>query len=174
MYMGMSPRIEKQFNGFGLIETVIAVGILTMVTGASLALTNAVIRNNIVSQQRTIASFTTQEGIERVRNIYSTNLIDENPATTWGDRLIGGASPLGSNYKLSCYMGGRWFLLNVVLITCPTPADTITIDNVIYCRLFNIVDASANEKVVTTKVSWPDCAGPNVISREIRLYDPGI
>lgn len=166
--------MNKKNYGFGLIETVIAVGILTMVTGASLTLTNAVIRNNIVSQHRTIASFITQEGIERVRNIYSTNLIDENPATIWSDRLIGGASPLGSNYKLSCYIGGRWFLLNVALIGCSTLADTITIDKIIYCRLFNIVDASTNEKVVTVKVSWPDCAGTNVINREIRLYDPGI
>lgn len=82
-------RRKKNDRGFGLLETVIAAGILTLVVGSSLALTSAVTRNTITSQDRTTANMLAQEIVEQVINTVQTNIEDECPETDWAWGLTG-------------------------------------------------------------------------------------
>lgn len=178
---------RKQYNlGFGLLETVIASGILTLVVGASLTLTNAVVRNSTINAQRIIMDALAQEGVERAINIYKTNLIDEKSATTWGYGL---GSPTNnetgfgqcttvecnglyrwgySSFSTVCFAGQPCFYSNT---------ETVVVDEISYLRIMSFSQPSAptpvDELVVRVEVSKSDNANLLVTKEEI-LYDPGL
>lgn len=81
----------KKRHGFGLLEVVIVLAILSIILGALIWIGRAAAANNIRSQQRAQAVYLAQEGIEVVRQIRDSNWIDGDNTTTWEDvALIGG------------------------------------------------------------------------------------
>ncbi len=80
---------STRFNGFTILEVLIASGILVTVSGAMLATGRASIRSHDLSMERTQASHLVQEAFEVVRQIRDTNYID-GEATAWNSGLVTG------------------------------------------------------------------------------------
>lgn len=70
-------------RGFGIIEVLVAAGIIALVGGGVVTLNNSVLRNTALLADRLVAFEWAQEGIEVTRQIRDSNLIDEDPATDW-------------------------------------------------------------------------------------------
>lgn len=91
----LTAKFKNGRQGFGLIETVIAIGILTAVVGSSLALIIGITRNTNINIERTVMNMLAQEDLEKIVNAYQTNLIDELSDTTWSFGLL---STAGTSY----------------------------------------------------------------------------
>lgn len=72
-------------KGFTLLETIIAVAILATGIVASLTLISKSIQSVSLSQNRLIATYLANEGMELVRNIRDNNWKD--PSASWDDGL---------------------------------------------------------------------------------------
>jgi len=85
-------RNKKKKNAFGLIETLIACAILIILIGALLSLNVIITRSILFSKQRSEAYYLAQGGIESVRQIRDTNLIDGNAETNWNSLICDNGS----------------------------------------------------------------------------------
>ena len=77
-------------KGFTLLEVITAIFILTVGVGGALSLMNQTLSTASIIEQRLIASYLAQEGIEIVRNIRDTNWLqsrDPNKSSPWYDGL---------------------------------------------------------------------------------------
>lgn len=81
----MTTRPTHQ--GFGLLEVVIASGILAMVVGAATSLIRSSLRRTILASDRTVAMNLAQASIEQLRSARDSTFIDQNPATNWDAHL---------------------------------------------------------------------------------------
>lgn len=70
-------------RGFGLLETLLAVGVLITVVGAAVSLGTAAVRAGQDSADRQIAVNLANEGIELVRQTRDTRWNDNDALTTW-------------------------------------------------------------------------------------------
>jgi len=120
--------MNKQKKAFGLIETLIACAILIIIIGALMSL-NVLVTNNVsFTKQRATAYNLAQEGIEGVRQIRDTNLIDADSTTAWDTLVCKDTAPnlvrpsVGTNYKLSagtfsqCYGTNKRLTLQPVTV----------------------------------------------------------
>ncbi|PIP21927.1 MAG: hypothetical protein COX39_00200 [Candidatus Nealsonbacteria bacterium CG23_combo_of_CG06-09_8_20_14_all_40_13] len=80
-------RVSKLTRGFGILETVLATGILIMVVAAAVYLGNMSVRNSTTANERTAAYNYAQEGTEIVRQIRDTNWLI-SPAPDYWYRLL--------------------------------------------------------------------------------------
>lgn len=71
-------------KGFGLLETIVAIGILSMGAGAIVLLLVQSLATTSVSQSRLVAAHLSQEGLEVVRNIRDSNWIQ---GLSWDDGI---------------------------------------------------------------------------------------
>lgn len=83
---GISPRKYTE-AGFGLIEVLIAAGILALVVGGNAALYTAMVQGLRKSVINTTASDLLNEGAEQVRNLRDTALIDSIPTNRFSQYL---------------------------------------------------------------------------------------
>lgn len=164
----MIIHAKKNSSGLGLIETVIAIGVLTVVSGAALALTNASIRNHVLATERTTANMLAQEGIEVIKNIRDTNLIDNCPETDWdeGLELFGtGAPEYSPQPPTPCGDLYRWQINGGV--------ESVNVGGTDYTRsylLTNRTDAASMVigKEVTVTITW----GIQSVQQSIVVYNP--
>jgi prepilin-type N-terminal cleavage/methylation domain-containing protein len=70
---------HSQQRGFGLLEVVIASGILAMVVGAATSLIRSSLRRTALAADRSAAMNLAQEGIEQVRSARDSLYIDQQP-----------------------------------------------------------------------------------------------
>ena len=66
-------------KGFGLLEVVLATGVLITVISSSVFLNRLIVRNSVLSLDRTEAYNLAQQGIEGVRAIRDTNWLVKDP-----------------------------------------------------------------------------------------------
>lgn len=135
--------LSNQKSGFGLIEVVIASGILVLIAGGSLALSKTVLNGTIKLSDRTAASYLAVESIELVEEIRDTNYIDENPATVWNSGLGDGS------YGLR-FTGSAWIL---------DPAannQEILINNISYHRsiVITTLNDGTSRKRIQANLNW--------------------
>ncbi|MBI2590021.1 hypothetical protein HYW32_03335 [Candidatus Berkelbacteria bacterium] len=104
-------------RGFGLLEVVLATGILALVVTGAVALLNGALRRANLSAERTTAMNLAQEGIELVRAARDITFIDdENNAwdanlpisTDEGTLQAAGSDPYGIAYVLVPGSGGLY------------------------------------------------------------------
>ncbi|MFQ6083847.1 MAG: prepilin-type N-terminal cleavage/methylation domain-containing protein [Candidatus Aminicenantia bacterium] len=83
------PRLSASTKGFTLLEVIVAIFILTVGVGGSFALIQQTLSFASLVEERLIASYLAQEGIEIVRNIRDTNWLEQKtaPTTPWNDGL---------------------------------------------------------------------------------------
>ena len=70
-------------QGFGLIETLIASGIVAMLGVASVGLSNSIMNNNRLGYRKIIATNLSSEAIEVAHWIRDRNVSDNDPDTDW-------------------------------------------------------------------------------------------
>lgn len=85
------PLIFKKSNGQGLLELIVAIGIIIAGVVATLTLVISSIQAGRKSADKIIASNLAREGIEIVRNIRDSNWI--TTGSNWDDGLISGTDP---------------------------------------------------------------------------------
>lgn len=109
-------------SGFGILEVVVATGILVIVISASVILAKMAVKSSVLSLERVQAYNLAQQGIEMVRAIRDTNWIDGDSNTVWNDKLTTGDH--GANIN-------NWQLTI-------DPSDTSSLDNREFRRVINI------------------------------------
>ncbi len=80
-----SGSVLRSGGGFTLLETLVAITILTMATLGPMQLASRMIASARVSQNRIVAFYLAQEGIEYARNTRDNNFL--NPPNGWLDGL---------------------------------------------------------------------------------------
>ena len=85
----LSKNPAKLLTGFTLLETIISVAILAAMVVGSLTLISKSMQSAFISQNRLIASYLAQEGIELVRNVRDSNWEDDDypVSVDWDDDL---------------------------------------------------------------------------------------
>lgn len=106
-------------HGFGILEAIVASGIIAMVAGGAVMLNSQVIRNTSLLADRLVAFEWAQEGIEIVRQIRDSNLIDGRPETDW-KCFNPDINPLPSSTSFDC--GFNDTTLNTSKIYHPEPS----------------------------------------------------
>ena len=157
-------KLRRARRGFGLIEVVIASGILVIVAGASLALSNTVAKGNLVLADRTAANFLAVEGIEAVHQLRDTNFIDQNPSTIWNSGLDTGTYGLTPPNNFT----KKWQLAS-------TP-DTTRLNNVDYTRSIKLSDRSSSDarKLVVVTIAWTGVTGPQTLTLQTILANSNL
>jgi len=75
--------MKKYSKGFGILEVLVAAGVLIVVIAGTAALANYSLRATVLASDRTMATQLAQEGIEKVREQRDTNWIDNDTGTSW-------------------------------------------------------------------------------------------
>lgn len=84
---GFTPFRNLEFlTGFTLIETIVAIFLITVGIVGAFTLITYTVSSTTFSTQKLIASYLAQEGIEIVRNIRDTNWLEDG-ATLWNAGL---------------------------------------------------------------------------------------
>ncbi|MBI3495189.1 hypothetical protein HY065_01020 [Candidatus Berkelbacteria bacterium] len=160
-------------RGFGLIEAVFATGILAMIAAGAVVLNTQALRHTAVLADRLTAFEWAQEGVEVVRQIRDTNLIDGRPETDWkcfdpdagpsstNQYDCGFTTVVPSNiYRLDTTADGRWKLtltpagdpaLNSKFTPANYPADGYFTREI---RILDTTPADPEKRLVQVTVSF--------------------
>lgn len=137
----------KNKYGFGIIEVVIAVGLMTVIiSGASILEKNAM-KSSVINAERTQAYNLVREGIEGYRAIRDTSWIDNRPETVWNTGFIPGTGNIYS-LRMDCAQGNsncNWNLYPV------SDGETITQDNREFKR--KITFESINDTPISAQIA---------------------
>lgn len=139
-------------KGFTLLETIVSVSILAAIAVGSLTLVSKSMQSVSISQNRLIASYLAQEGIELARNIRDGNWKDNNypVSVNWDDGM-----PNCNNCEMDYTMNaladaGDPFLKldsnNFYNYSSGT--------NTIFKRRISVSSVSSRQKQVTSKIVW--------------------
>ena len=157
----MLKSIEKKQNsGFGILEAIIASGIIALFSAGVVILGNISLRSVVINKHKLQASYLAQEAVEGLRVMRDTAWIDEKPTTSWKEYITKSCSLIGGVYtclgSISCTNGEcgvfyspayqRWHLN-------PT--------NIYYCS------------DLTTSASASGCAGGAIYTQKITIR-PGV
>ena len=141
----------KNIKGFTLIESLVAIAILTLaVSGAFFTANRAIVAAGIARDQLT-ASFLAQEGIEYVR-LLRDNAYLAAPATAWSGFLtvINSYSCLEPNI---CTLAPR-----ANPVQCPSGVCTATFilgsNGTSFMRTIKATTISASDEKIVSEVSW--------------------
>lgn len=155
-YRLMTTKSHRR-AGFGLLEVILAVGIVILVVAAVVGLSQFVLRGYVTVGSRTTAYQLAQQGVEIARAVRDTGTLDTKPGTDWQTGLqISGAS-YRQNFAVSCAQG----------TVCPWQlsggTETLTIDGISFTRSIFVEDAglsdsteNANTRKVRVRVNWSE------------------
>lgn len=150
--------LAKQKNGFTLVETLVAIGVLTMALAGPLFLVQQSFMSAYFAKDQMIATALAQEGIEYVRAVRDGNYLSGRSwlstisACTGGKctvdtvnnslaACVGACSPLNFNKNTKDYNQAVTTSIN-----SPTP----------FTRTITVTNISSNEIRVDSDVSWTD------------------
>ena len=74
-------------SGFGVLEALIASGIIAIFAGGVVILGNMALRSVVINKHRLQAAYLAQEAVELVKNIRDSNWVDANPNNQWDDGI---------------------------------------------------------------------------------------
>ena len=97
----MKKKYETNF-GFGILEALIASGIIAFFAAGIVVLGNMTLRSVVINKHRLQAAYLAQEAVEGLKNIRDSNWLDKNPSTTWEQGLAEGE---GLGLRLNA---GKW------------------------------------------------------------------
>lgn len=90
-----NPKLETNKKGFTLVETIVAIGVISVGFVGALVILSKSSSQAGVLKERIIAAHLAEEGIEVVRNIRDSNWLSSNPNASWRDGLDD--TPLGDD-----------------------------------------------------------------------------
>jgi len=149
------PNFSSKNKGFTILEVIAAIFVLTVGAGAAFVLIQNTLVLATIIENKAIASFLAQEGIEIVRNIRDTTWIKKgtNPALSWDVDLPGGdwqadylSSKLEQTYNDNSYLNidsNNFYSYS---------AGTSTK----FKRKITISDKTANKMRVSVQINWSE------------------
>lgn len=159
-------RKKSKKSGFGLLEVVLAAGILIIVIGATVTLANMAVKNSVISMDRTQAYNLAREGMELVRSIRDTAWIDGNPTTDWQSGLPLSQDSDDSYGLVYNQLGNKKWSLQKTGSEIEGGIQTIPLGQQTYSRKIFILPADAGidnnqlMRKVVVKVEWQDYGLP--------------
>lgn len=154
----------NQTRGFTLIETIVAISLLTAGVVGSFSLMQKVTSFASISSSRFIASYLAQEGIEIVRNIRDTNYLKSQ---AW-DSGLGAGSDFRLDYRSQVFPDATCgtYLQNLGnFYICSTDSTSK------FRRQITVEKPVSNKMVVSVAVSWSERGVPYQVSAETELYN---
>lgn len=162
--------MKKNINqsGFGILEVLIASGIIAIFAGGVIILGNMALRSVVVNKHRLQAAYLAQEGVELVRNIRDSNWVDGNKNTGWDF----GINDSGGNnrYLDQDAITDKWELKS-------GPEESIPLNNVNFTREIRISQPDTSEplgertKDIEVKVFWEDYGKPKDVTINSTITD---
>jgi len=155
-------------KAFTLIETIVAVFILTSGVLGMVALINQTISIAPQSSSQLAASYLAQEGLELVRNIRDVNWLEwrQNTEILWDDGLTSCADGCQIDFssgELAPYTG------EFLTFRIPDPP-SYQYGYFIFKRKITIVSA-LDKLLVSSEVAWQERGRDHVVTAETELYD---
>jgi type II secretory pathway pseudopilin PulG len=146
-------------NGFGLLEVLLAAGLITILIGGAVVLGSVVFRNTQVNQHKMQAMYLNQEAIEAVKQIQRTNWVKQDPQIDWNQDLRAGVyslpeSKTANTWELRTYSSDNQKDLNGIKFDRKITIENIKADKkIVKNDSFRSGDII---KKVTSEVSWLD------------------
>ena len=151
-------------KGFTLIETIVAISLLTVGVVGSFSLMQKVTAFASISSSQFVASYLAQEGIETIRNIRDTNYLE---GQVW-DSGIGAGVDFRLDYRSQVFPDatcGTYLQHNGNFYICS--ADSASK----FRRKITIEKPSSDKMVVSVEVSWSERGISHQVFAETELYD---
>jgi prepilin-type N-terminal cleavage/methylation domain-containing protein len=170
---------KKQNFGFTLVETLVAIAILSL----SVMATSAAVQNGLsvsyYARDEVTAYYLIQEAVEYVRNIRDQNALSNISSISSGGAGVNWLTNISLNSGDPCYFG-KFCVIDApqnTMTTCPTSSSASSCPylnqtaNGLFSysagttskfkRTLQINQINANEIVLTVSVSWVDNANKN-------------
>ncbi len=162
MFTHRALSTHNNKKGFTLVETMVALAVLTIAIIPVLYLSNSSVNVAYDIRDDLIGSGLAQEGIEVIRGIRDTDFFN---AQAFGWNLLPGTYQVEWNStSLSAYTGSPLNLNNnQYTYTGGTPTK--------FTRSITITKISNDELKIVSQVSWPTQRGTKTISAEDHLYN---
>ncbi len=143
--------LKKYSAGFTLVETLVAISILSLVTTATLTAVQSALTNTNTTKDKITAFYLAQEGMEFIKNIRDENTLNilNGAGTSW---LAGLSGAVGD----PCYFGK--------VCRIDSPAKTIT-----YCGMSLNSCPNLNQDTVSKLYGYNGGWGPSAFKREIQF-----
>ncbi len=150
------PNPQADRAGFTLLEVLIAAGILAVTLTSTFALNSTVVKNTVFLADDLVATNLASEGLEIVRQIRDSRLIDCNPATKWNSWLQSGGQASSGTYGLKSQVVNNPCASGKINNSYlePNSAETITVEGLAFTRKIELDLVSPSKVQVTSRVSW--------------------
>lgn len=158
-------------RGFTIIELVVAIFLVTVGTGAAMAVIQSTIGFSAITSGQLTASYLAQEGIEIIRNQRDNNWLAqrENPGLAW-DNGITAAIDYRLDYRsrsfpdAGCALGADNYLkYDGSFYNCLSGAETQ------FKRKITIIKPGADEMAVSVQVSWSERGREHQVTAQTKL-----
>ena len=148
-------------NGFTLIETLVAIFLLTVGTVGSFSLMQQATSFASIASSQFVASYLAQEGIEIIRNIRDANYLN---GRNWDDYITEGTGRLSySSIEFPDTICDTYLQHNGSFYICS--------DTGKFQREITVIKSVEPEKmVVSVVVSWSERGAEHSVSAETELY----
>lgn len=168
MKLNSNYKRIRDTRGFTLLETLVAIAILTISITGPLAFAQTGLRASFIARDQMIAFALAQDAIESIKNIRDTNALQGNPWLSFLDACINGACNIDTSVDVNRLTSNH--IQNCVNDFCPlmkfndstgvysfNPADPESIfHRTIFMRPATDASGSnkADEYVVVVEVEW--------------------
>lgn len=149
-------------KGFTLIETVVAIFLLTVGVVGSFTLMQKVTSFASISSSQFVASYLAQEGIEIIRNIRDTNYLERQ---AW-DNGIGAAASFHLDYRSQVFPDetcGNYLRHNGNFFICSTDSSSK------FQRQITVEKPASDKMVVSVIVSWSERGNAHQVVAQTEL-----
>jgi len=149
-------------KGFTLIETIVAISLLTVGVVGSFSLMQKVTSFNSISSSQLVASYLAQEGIEIIRNIRDTNYLE---GQTW-DSGINAGTDARLDYRSQVFPDatcGSYLQYTGVYYACSADSSSK------FRRQITVEKPASDKIVVSVEVSWSERGTAHQVSAETEL-----
>lgn len=151
-------------KGFTLIETVVAIFILTVGVVGSFSLMQRISVFASISSSQFVASYLAQEGIETIRNIRDANYL---AGGAW-DAGINAGTDSRMDYRSQVFPDatcGNYLRHNGTFYICSADSSSK------FQRQITIVKPAVDKIVVSVRVSWSERGNSHQVLAQTELYD---
>ena len=151
-------------KGFTIIEVIIAITILTIGILGAFAFISHYTEYTSISNQRFIASYLAQEGIEIVKNIRDGNYLEGKAANNWSDGFAtsnwDGEADYTSSDSLSVYSGDFLKIDNNGFYSYVSGTPTL------FVRKIHIATSTATSTYISATVDWQERGRSHQVSSD--------
>lgn len=151
-------------RGFTLIETIVAIFLLTVGVVGSFSLMQRVTSFASITASQFTATYLAQEGIETIRNIRDSNYLKRQ---VW-DADIGAGSDFRLDYRSQVFPDatcGNYLRHNGSFYTCSVDSNSK------FQRQITVEKPSLGKMVVSVAVTWSERGNEHQVLAQTELYD---